>query len=173
MAQTHTQTWSTHSGTLNFCENAENGAASLRRKSLLKTISASISPPGQAGWLGLLGVTLWKRTLQPLKQFEDLYLVSRWIEEQLPTFRNDISASLQFGQALESIQQDDQMSTALVKKLLSKTQRDVQERSGELLAAAPAAKTGSAYKVLAVVSAVKGAPSSARRGCSDRARTRR
>ena len=100
-------------------------------------------------WLGATGAVVWWRTIAPSRRFARVQDVGQWVEEALPEFRNDITASLQFGRDFDTIRDNGQMSVALIARLLSATRAQVKERSRDILAAAPRAQVQVAGLVIA------------------------
>jgi hypothetical protein len=92
-------------------------------------------------WLGLVGATFWWRLLRPLSAWRDVRRVGRLIEDRFPAFRSDVTASLQFGLEIDDLRGGNQVSLALVERLLADTARSVDQRRHELAGAVPKAQT--------------------------------
>ncbi|MEL6179267.1 MAG: DUF4175 family protein, partial [Myxococcota bacterium] len=109
-------------------------------------------------WLGTTLSMVWWRTLRPSQQFQSVHDVGRWIEEHVSGFRNDITASLQFGRDLDDIRRNGQMSVALIERVLQTTHDKVQTQANDILQAAPEARVQLPWAIIgtAVVGFVLG-----------------
>ncbi len=101
-------------------------------------------------WLATAAGMFWWRLLRPLALWRDLGRVGRLMEDRFPGFRSDITASLQFGLELEDLRGGNQVSLALVERLLGDTARAVDRRRAELGQAVPRAQTRWGWAVAAM-----------------------
>ena len=92
-------------------------------------------------WVAAIAALLWWRLLRPMAAWRDLGRVGRLVEDRFPELRSDVTASLQFGRELEDLRAGNQVSLALVERLLADTARSVDLRRHELRKAIPRART--------------------------------
>jgi len=87
--------------------------------------------------LGAIGAAIYRAAIRPWRPFADAHNVARHIEAKLPVFRDDISASLQFGRDLPDLRADGRVSVPMIERVLTSTRARLEEHAAALPETAP------------------------------------
>ncbi len=103
-----------------------------------------------AAWLTSVAGLTWWRAARPMRRYRDLGAVAHLIERGFPELRNDVSASLQFAAELDTLRQSEQVSVAMVERLLEQTEAALGRLRPRLTEALPQPRLGLPYGVAVV-----------------------
>ncbi len=101
-------------------------------------------------WLATFFGLLWWRWGSRRSLYRDVDTVGQLVESHFGEFRNDITASLQFGRELEELRGENRISSAMIERVLGHTWKKLEAKGGALSEAIPPANIKHAFLTSAV-----------------------